>query len=375
MDPCLFYFTFQKDWAIASIHTDDIDSAGTSNAILDEIFKRIHAIWKLKATDAEFMLGLKRSLVLDNKGTVEYCELTMTPYIKGMADTFREYLPTKSIKTPFPDKTTLSKFNKPTEAEVQKYQKLGYNRAVGMIVWAIRHVCPRGKYGVSQLCGVMAIPGQKAWDSAMHMIAYLEQHCTEGIKFTAKGNAIPVCMVDASNKPDPFDGLCQAGFCVLMGGGPVISKSFKLKHVGLSSEHNEYMGLTAALRAIVWLRQLLQEIGQSDLIKDATVVYGDNIQANRLCKEHFVTTGNQHIFQPYHWNRQCVLQGHAIVKWIQTKLNISDVLTKAVSAELIKNLGDLLCGYGDLTAFLNMLETSPRLYTDDNHKLGGVSRK
>jgi hypothetical protein len=111
------------------------------------------------------------------------------------------------------------------------------------------------------------------------------------------------------------------------------------------------------------------------MIDNATVVYGDNIQANRLCKEHFVTTGNQHIYQPYHWNRQCILEGHAIVKWIQTKMNISDVLTKAVTAELIRTLGDLLCGYGDLAAFLYMLESSPRLYTDDNHKLGGVSRK
>jgi hypothetical protein len=375
MDPCLFYFTFGNDWALASIHTDDIDGAGTSTEIMDMIFKRIDAIWKVKATDPEFMLGLKRTLVLDSAGKVESCELTMIPYIKGMADTFREYLPTKSVNTPFPDKTTLSKFDKPTEAEVLQYQKLGYNRAVGMIVWAVRHVCPKGKYGVSQLCGVMAIPGKKAWDSAMHMIAYLEQHCSEGIKFSAKGNSIPVCMVDASNKPDPFDGICQAGFCVLLGGGPVISKSFKLKHVGLSSEHNEYMGLTAALRAIVWLRQLLQEMGRTDMVDNATVVYGDNIQANRLCKEHFVTTGNQHIYQPYHWNRQCILEGHAIVKWIQTKMNISDVLTKAVTAELIRTLGDLLCGYGDLAAFLYMLESSPRLYTDDNHKLGGVSRK
>ena len=77
-----------------------------------------------------------------------------------------------------------------------------------------------------------------------------------------------------------------------------MSKSSKLKHCGLSSEHNEYMGLTACLRAVVWLRQLLGEIGQQSMIEAPTVVYGDNIQANRLCKEHFVTTGNQHIYMP-----------------------------------------------------------------------------
>jgi hypothetical protein len=374
MDPCLFYFTYNQDWALASIHTDDIDGAGTTDAIMEAIFSKIDAIWKVKMTDPEYMLGLRRNLQLSPEGIVEYVELTMEAYIKGMAETFREHLPKRTIKTPWPEKVTLSKMNKPDDTEIRQYQQLGYNRAVGMIVWAVRHVCPAAKYGASQACRVMAIPGKQAWEAVMHMIAYMEQHCTVGMKFSANGNSIPFAMTDASNKPDPFDGICYGGFTVHMAGGPIISKSFKLKHVGLSSEHNEYMALTAALRAVIWLRQLLIEIGQGDLVSTPTDVYADNIQANRLCKEHFVTSGNQHIYLPYHWNRECVKAGLVCIKWINTKYNIADIMTKAIPADVMLALGALLSGYGDLKAFIKMLEASPRLYTDDNHRLGGVSR-
>jgi hypothetical protein len=67
--------------------------------------------------------------------------------------------------------------------------------------------------------------------------------------------------------------------------------------------------------------------------------------------------------------------GHVCIKWVNTKYNIADIMTKAVPAEVMIALGTLLCGYGDLKEFIKMLEASPRLYTDDNHKLGGVSCK
>ena len=69
-----------------------------------------------------------------------------------------------------------------------------------------------------------------------------------------------VIMSDASNKPDSHSGLAQAGHTAHWTNGPVSSKGSLLKHDGLSSEHNEYMGLTAALRFAVWTRQLLDEM-------------------------------------------------------------------------------------------------------------------
>jgi hypothetical protein len=132
--------------------------------------------------------------------------------------------------------------------------------------------------------------------------------------------------------------------------------------------------MTACLRAVVWLRQLLEEIGRHDMITEPTIVYGDNIQANRLCKEHFVSTGNQHIFMPYHWNREVVRARMAAIHWVQTVYNISDMMSKNVATGVLKQLDGLLHGYNDIAGLIKQLESSPRLHTDDNHKLGGVSR-
>ena len=139
-------------------------------------------------------------------------------------------------------------------------------RAVGMILWAVRHCFPEGKYGASQLCSMMLCPSDAAFDAAMHMIAYMEQHKTKGVLFSAVGNVVPVMMSDASNKPDPADGLAHAGHTAHWANGPITAKSSKLKHEGLSSEH-EYMGLTAALRFCVWMRQMLSEIGLSKITR------------------------------------------------------------------------------------------------------------
>ena len=162
---------------------------------------------------------------------------------------------------------------------------------------------PEAKHGCSQCCSVMAVPcaSMRAFKAAMHMIAYMVQRKDRGIKFNAQGNQAHVCMSDASNKGDEDDGLSYHGWVIMWAGGPIASAGKKLTMVGTSSEHNEYMGMFYAIRAIVRLRQLMEEMGWDEYISAPTVVFGDNVCANRLCKNHFVSTRNQHNYTPYHW--------------------------------------------------------------------------
>ena len=77
--------------------------------------------------------------------------------------------------------------------------------------------------------------------------------------------------------------------------------SKKLKHVGLSSQHNEYM---ATHQSIVWMRQLLDEMGLSFLNEKLATLLADNKPANILSKEDNITSGNQYIYLPYHFNKE-----------------------------------------------------------------------
>ena len=112
------------------------------------------------------------------------------------------------------------------------------------------------------------------------------------------------------------------------------------------------------------MRQLLDEIDCSAVIQEPFDVYGDNVQANNLCKNHFVSTGNQHIYMSYHWNRREVREGHATVKWVQTKLNISDIMTNPLYGATFQHFLSILSGYGNIMEHLAMLEASTRIHTE-----------
>ena len=128
-----------------------------------------------------------------------------------------------------------------------------------------------------------------------------------------------------------------------------MSASKKLCHVGLSAAHNEYMAMHWANRAVVWLRELLTEIGFKDLVKEPTLVRGDNKAANTLCYEEIITTGNQFIITPYHYNKEVCAQGHVRVVYIRTSENLADLFTKAVVRGTLRHLLDKLLGYDPYT--------------------------
>ena len=65
----------------------------------------------------------------------------------------------------------------------------------------------------------------------------------------------------------------------------------------------------------------------------------------------------------YHYNREVVKLGHVIIKWVQSKYNLSDIMTKPVASSIINELGPILLGYGGFAELIDSLETSlQRIY-------------
>ena len=162
-DPCLFYITreshgkIERAWLL--IHTDDVDSVGDNPEILEDIYLAIHKKWKCKKVDSDFMLGIKRTVDLDAEDaensirTVDSVTLTMEVFVRGMADTFREYLPLGGAhkNLPCPPGTLLTVNHDAPEEEIKHVMNMGYQRAVGCLLWAARGVFPQCLYSVNQL--------------------------------------------------------------------------------------------------------------------------------------------------------------------------------------------------------------------------------
>ena len=231
------------------------------------------------------------------------------------------------------------------EEESHAVLNAGFQCAMGMLMWAVRRVHEACRVGVSKLCRVMAKPSWRAFYAAMHMIKWIHEHRTQGIMFTQGVNLIPLVLVDASNKPDIYDMHCQYAYVIMMMGGPVSAISKKCRHMGLSSEHNEYMALAFAMQALVWLRQLFEELGMWHLIADPTIVLEDNKPAILLSQEDMVSPGNQYIQLAYHYSKEVQEEGYADVQYVNTLQNIADMGTKCNGTKEFKALIGPLTGY------------------------------
>ena len=206
---------------------------------------------------------------------------------------------------------------------------------------------------MSQLCKLMATPTDEAWDAALWLLAYTYRYRNRGIRFT-ESDLEPLAFVDASNKDGPIDGKTQYAYSIHWG-GPLIVKSNKLAHVGINSTYNEYMALTHCIKQLVWLRQLCTEIGLSWLVVDPTRVYADNKQANNLCNEDLVTAGNMYFRTSYHYNKEAVRDKYISVHYINTQYNLSDVTTKALGSNKIREFQPYLHGLKSVSDLLTNL--------------------
>ena len=110
-----------------------------------------------------------------------------------------------------------------------------------------------------------------------------------------------------------------------------------VKHVGLSSQHNEYMAMVFTHQSAVWTRLLLDEMGLSFINEKPAILLVDK-PTNILSKEDIITSGNQYIYLPYHSNKEVQEMGFSGVAYVPTLKNISDVFTRAVDSGIIKRL-------------------------------------
>ena len=273
------------------------------------------------------------------------CEIGMIPFVEGMYKSFEDRMTGRSGALPLEPKFTVSMADKTPVEESRAVLEAGYQCAMGMLLWAARRVYTACKVGVSVLCRVMSRPSWKVFYGAMQMLRWIYERRMQGIKFTQGVCILPLGFVDASNKPDPQDGKCQFGYVFMFMGGPIMELSKKLRHAGLSSEHNGYMALHFAHQALIWLRQLLEELGLFDLIDQPTVILEDNKAAILLSQEDMISTGNQYMYLPYHFNKEVQEEGFSGVRFVGTHDNIGDMLTKCNGTAEFKTLLGPLTGY------------------------------
>ena len=80
------------------------------------------------------------------------------------------------------------------------------------------------------------------------------------------------------------------------------------------------------------------------LVIEPTVALGDNVQAGRWATEDMITVGNRFIERMYFKVREGVEKGDIDPRYINTKLNVSDVMTKGTVREIVSRMLPIIAG-------------------------------
>ncbi|CAI7849954.1 unnamed protein product [Closterium sp. NIES-53] len=194
-------------------------------------------------------------------------------------------------------------------------------------------------------------PSEEQVDAAERVVKYLNSHPSIGVQYSTsaqvkqkgvevlkekgeelgEGKLFLTCFTDATWASEKDDSSSVGGYICVVGGGLVSWRSKKQIETALSSVESEYMAMFHGVKEVIWLRRLLEEIGQEQ--KVATPLFCDSKGALGMAKNAVLHGLNKHMRIKWHWLRKEVKRGTVNPIYIKTHQQPADFLTKRLADE------------------------------------------
>lgn len=283
------------------VYVDDIVITGSLDIEVDSIVRQLHSRFALKDMgQLNFFLGIEvkrvpNGMLLNQKKYVLEI-LTKTGMI-GAAS-----VPTPMVGTP---KLTISD-GSPVFFEAPLYRSV-----VGML----QYLCitrPELSFCVNKLSQYMNCPTETHWRAVKRVLRYLIGTSDHGLFFT-KGNIAVVGYSDADWASSVEDRRSTTGYVVYLGSNPVAWCSKKQSVVSRSSSEAEYRSLANCVSELLWVKQLVDEIGVSQTIP---VVWCDNTSTVAIAANPTHHARMKHVEIDHHFIREKILTGDLQVNFV-----------------------------------------------------------
>jgi hypothetical protein len=346
-DPCLFFmrsksgrllllFLFVDDMQV-SYHAADADEWSQLKAQLVQRFNT------KDMGPSTWILGMRikrnrktRTITLDQELYVtkalqrygmQECKVASTPEVVGSVSGCSE----KELSAP---------------ADVQLFQEI-----VGTLMYAAVSCRLDIAHAVHALASDMQAPTGRSMLAAKRVLRYLAGTKDIGLVFgaSASGNAdvsdtrgrsnslVEVCAyADADWANDKKDRKSITGWVAKLNGDPISWSSKKQRVVALSTCEAELYAEGAAVQEVLWLRDLLTELGLH--VQFGSLVYGDNQSTLAVSQNGVKSDRTKHVDVKYHFITQTVEQGAVKLKWIPTAEQQADIFTKALAVPVFERL-------------------------------------
>ncbi|SPC67214.1 uncharacterized protein UHOD_11476 [Ustilago sp. UG-2017b] len=329
--PCIYTKGHGEDLAIVVIYVDDTLVIAPRLETVLKVKKQIGQRWKMEDSG-----GVSHFLSIKISRDCTKCIMTISQ--SGYID---QVLAKHLDKCTRPTTVPMQSIPEGTIV-ASKAQQKGYPVIVGKLLWIANSTRPDLSLTVSVLARHMREPSQEHYQAAQRVLRYLEGTKEVGLVYRANKSQEPlVAHSDANWASDAtIQRKSTSGSVVFVYRNPVTWKSVTQKCVSLSAVEAEFIAATEATREVLFLKQLLHSIG---IATSTPTVYSDNTGCIQVSKDPAQHWKLKHIDTKYHFVRNNVQEGRVQIKYVDTRRNLADILTKPVRKQAIQQARFGLC--------------------------------
>ena len=203
-----------------------------------------------------------------------------------------------------------------------------YRRLVGKLNY-LTVTRPDIAYSVSVVSQFMSSPTVHHWTALEQILCYLKGAPGRGILYRNHGHTHIECFSDADWGGSKIDRRSTTGYCVFVGGNLVSWKSKKQNVVSRSSAESEYRAMAQSVCEVMWIYQLLDEVGLK--VSIPAKLWCDNQAALHIASNPVFHERTKHIEIDCHFVREKIQQNLVSTGHVKTGEQLGDIFTKALN--------------------------------------------
>ena len=333
-------WVYEKDGikVIVPVYVDDLTIVSNSKAAIKSFISELKKHLKLRELGpVEHLLGVKISRDRPNRTL----RLSQKQYVIDLLARYG-FSDCSPISTPMDPGVRLSKDMCPkTPEEVEEMRTVPYAHAVGSLGYLAISTRPDISYAVSTLGKFNSNPGIKHWQAVKHLFRYIKGTMDYELTYSPTSSPEMFCSYsDADHGGDKDSGRSTGAYVIKMGTG-AISWSSKLQTtVALSTTEAEYIAAVSGGQEILWLRNLLSELGFPP--SSSSTLHIDNMSCIAVTKNPEHHGRMKHLDLKHHWLRETVVNGLISVLHCPTGDMPADILTKPLERIKVLRGAELL---------------------------------
>lgn len=208
---------------------------------------------------------------------------------------------------------------------LNRFEQNKFQETLAKVMWIANQTRPEIKMVTSILASRVQNPDTDDQAKLNKVLKYLNGTKDLGLVFTKASTKLRA-YADAAHLVHP-DCRGHSGAVVLMGNNIIHCESKKQKLVSQSSTEAELISLNSCLNVVLWLRNLMNELGFK---QSKTKIYQDNMSCITMANNGRPTRGTKHMKMRYFHIKSKMTDGTVQVKHKETTRMLADILTKPI---------------------------------------------